>query len=319
MNEEHVIGLIAKGATQPASLAVGIGDDCAVIKRSGEDLLVSSDILLEEVHFRCHTTDFTSLAAKALAVNLSDIAAMGGEARFYTLSLGIPKNISIDAITSMAEGFRKTEKMYQVSLMGGDTCKSLSHLVISITVLGTVPSGEALLRSGASCGDGIYVTGPLGSSALGLRCLEKKVDHPKAHPFLRAHQLPSAQLQAGIQLRKSGMVTSMIDVSDGLFLDLERIAKASGVGFEIEVKNIPRAHNFEAVCRLCDLDPIETILTGGEDYQLCFTVDVKKSAEFEKKYSYARIGTICEQGRVVAFDEKGAMISLSHKGYDHFD
>ncbi|MBI4211728.1 MAG: thiamine-phosphate kinase [Deltaproteobacteria bacterium] len=304
---------------------IGRGDDCAVLAgKSDVDWLYTTDAMFEDVHFRRSFMDMATLARKALAINLSDIAAMGGKARYYLLSVAAPEGLTDNDARAMAAGLRCLEEKYDVVCIGGNTTRSASGLVLSITAIGQVPKGAALLRSQAKLGDAIYVSGELGSSALGLQCLLQNIHTAEAKPFIDVHCSPEPRLALGEWLRKTDMVTSMIDVSDGLVADLGHIADQSRVGFEISADALPMAEGFHETCNLLKRDPIVLAATGGEDYELCFTVVGGKKSAFEKRcegkdWKLSHIGTILADEKVrVLCDGTGNPITYGQAGFDHF-
>lgn len=323
MTEQELINLLTQGLPRKANgLKVGIGDDCAVIEGESCDWLVTTDALFEGVHFNFEYTDDLLLGRKSLSVNLSDIAAMGGQPLFYFVSLGVPSDFSTDRLESLYKGMKEIADSAKVVLAGGDTCASKSGLVISITVLGRIEKGKALLRSGAKPGDSIYVTGTLGDSALGLRCFKNGVRGGRFAPFMARYNDPSARLDAGSRLSSSGFVSSMIDVSDGLLADLGHIAEMSKAGFEIEAAKVPLTVGFADISKEAGVDPLEIALTGGEDYELIFTVAHDRVKEFEKQKTVHKvtcIGTIQKNPKDrIVLGADGEKLEFSRKGYDHF-
>lgn len=324
---ELISHIRARVAVDAAPGFVGIGDDCAVWPpRDGHDLLVSNDLLLEGVHFELETTPLTDLGYKVLAVNLSDIAAMGGEPRFATLALGLPGLPT--PFIPLVDAFVDAANAHGVVLAGGDTCASSHGLVISVTVFGEVPRGQAVARTGARAGDGVYVTGTVGDSAAGLTLLKQAgpppagVSEQALDGLKRRHLRPSPRCREGILLREEGLASAMIDVSDGLAQDLGHILTASGVGADLEAEAVPLSPMLREYGTACDSDPLEWALYGGEDYELVFTVPEKREREL-----YARIGSGAIQaariGTVTAGPERrllrsGVATPLESRGYEHF-
>lgn len=316
MTEQELINLLTSDVPRKTSgLSVGIGDDCAVIEGEKYDLLVTTDSLFEGVHFNFEYTDDRLLGRKSLNVNLSDIAAMGGRSLFYTVSLGAAKDFPAARLEKLYKGMKEVADEADVVLAGGDTCASKSGLVISITVLGRAEKGKALLRSGARAGDAIYVSGTLGDSALGLACLKNGVKGELFEPFMRRYNDPSARLDVGAWLSSSGLVSSMIDISDGLLADLGHIAEMSNVGFKIDGSSVPLANGFREAAGEIGADPLELALTGGEDYELVFTVAGRDVEKFERQKSghfVTRIGSMTKNPR-----DRGGF-SYARTGFDHF-
>jgi thiamine-monophosphate kinase len=310
MNEFELIARLTKDAPKTApDLVRGVGDDCAVIAGpEGKDWLVTQDGLMEGIHFRREWTDMASLGRKALAVNLSDIAAMGGRPRFYAVTLGLPADLRAKCAEQIFAGMHELASEFGVGLIGGDTVRSASGLALSIT------------------GDVVYLTGTAGSAALGLACLHKGDSEEESAPFVNRHKDPEPRVKAGELLGECGMVTSMIDVSDGVMADLGHIAGCSGVGFRIELIRIPVDDSFRALARKIGANPAELAISGGEDYELLFTVRPAHAEEFEKKVlpglgvGAARIGVIVrEKKRREVTDVDGKFFVPAMAGFDHFE
>ncbi len=259
--------LIAKYFTRATPGAVlGVGDDCALLAPTpGMQLAVSSDMLLEGRHFSPQDSP-AGIGHKSLAVNLSDLAAMGATPRWATLAIALPEEN--DAwLTAFARGFFRMADMYGIELVGGDTTRGA--LTLSITVIGEVPPGQALRRDGARAGDDIWVSGVIGSAALALayrqgRLFMEQIDAARVLPAL---YLPTPRVELGIALR--GIANSAIDISDGLLADLGHILERSQLGAQLEFAALPtlpvvQSYLHEAVARDC-------VLAGGDDYELCFT------------------------------------------------
>jgi thiamine-monophosphate kinase len=303
----------------------GIGDDAAVIHpaHSREYLLITTDMLLEGIDFRCDWTTPRRLGSKSIAVNLSDLAAMGARPQFFTVSLAVPGRISERWILDLYEGMTKTGSSYGVQLIGGDLSHSNSGIMISITVLGESLNRKVLYRSGGRAGDLLYVTGILGRSAAGLRLLEdgcaKSLSKSK-RDALHAHHLPVPRCETGLWLAQCGMVHCMMDLSDGLSVDLPRMCAASGIGAEIYSTALP----VFGESKLWGCNPIELALHGGEDFELLFAVPASKSFLFEKTYpprfpKAAKIGKLTrDPGSVWMIEPDKKRRRLSERGYDHF-
>lgn len=327
MNEFELIASLTEDAPRRVKdLVCGVGDDCAVIEAGGKVWLVTTDALIEDVHFKSAWTDLTTLGRKALAVNLSDIAAMGGLPRFYLVSIGLPKNGAGSIAKKIYSGMKEMAALHNVILIGGDTVASNDGIVISITAIGESKRDECIFRAGAKEGDAIYVTGTVGSSALGLECLKAGFKSDAAEYFVERHLNPNPRIAEGRFLAGLKMISAMIDVSDGVALDLAHIADSSGVGFEINADLLPRNKNFEVIAEELNLDPVKTQLAGGEDYELLFTVAAKHAAKFEdlkKKCPsgcrITRIGTMkgSLQNRRAQGGEKKDVLP-EKRGFDHF-
>ena len=311
--------LIAKHFTRATPGAVlGVGDDCALLAPTpGMQLAVSSDMLLEGRHFSTQDSP-AGLGHKSLAVNLSDLAAMGATPRWATLAIALPEEN--DAwLTAFARGFFRMADQHGIELVGGDTTRGA--LTLSVTVIGEVPPGQALRRDGAQAGDDVWVSGVIGSAALALayrqgRLFMEQIDAAKVLPAL---YLPTPRVELGIALR--GIATSAIDISDGLLGDLGHILERSNVGATIEfaaLPTLPVVQNYlhEAVAR-------DGVLAGGDDYELCFTAPADKrdavtAAALSTGVAVTRIGRITAEAGLAVIDADGQPLPFEHTGYDHF-
>src|SRR5512139_1572609 len=311
--------LIARHFTRATPGAVlGVGDDCALLAPSpGMQLAVSTDMLLEGRHFAPQDSP-AGLGHKSLAVNLSDLAAMGATPRWATLAIALPEQN--DAwLTAFARGFFRIADQHGIELVGGDTTRG--PLTLSITVIGEVPPGQALRRDGAKSGDDVWVSGTIGSAALALayrqgRLFMEQVDAAKVLPAL---YLPTPRVALGIALR--GVATAAIDISDGLLADLGHILERSGVGARLEFAALPtlpvvQAYLHEAVARDC-------VLAGGDDYELCFTApagkrDAVRAAAESAGVAVTRIGRITAEPGLVVINADSRPLAIEHTGFDHF-
>ena len=318
--------LIARYFTRPANkAALGVGDDCALINPSpGTQLAISSDMLVEGRHF-FHDVSPCSLGHKALAVNLSDLAACGARPVAFTLALALP---SIDEawLQQFSSGLWALADAHGCELVGGDTTQG--PLNICITVFGEVPRGQALLRSGAKAGDDIYVSGTLGDARLALEALQGKIELPPeilAQARLRL-ELPTPRVVLGTALR--GIATSSIDISDGLAGDLGHILKASAVGAQI---NTEITMNLIAACARIDWaigqfyaqKQLKMILSGGDDYELAFTApptarQAVQAASASSQTPVTRIGVIQNQPGLRLVGDDGQSVAASFASFDHF-
>lgn len=278
IGEVGLIRLLGRDAlVAPAGVKMGIGDDAAVLKMGeGNFLLAAVDMLLEGEHF-LPAIPPAALGHKALAVNLSDIAAMGGLARHVLVALGIPREERVDKVIAIYGGMKKLAREFGVNIVGGDTVRSPQGLVISITVLGEVEPKNLLLRSGAQVGDVILVTGDLGKSQAGWGVLKDGGLTGLAEEYSRQavedHYYPRPRLAEIRALLKTGAVRAVNDVSDGLAKDLGEILEASHVGAQIYPEEIPRSPSTRAVARALGDDSLAYALYGGEDFELLFTAD----------------------------------------------
>jgi thiamine-monophosphate kinase len=329
IGEFGAIEKIAKAAKTAGGsgdfLKTGIGDDAAVFKvKAGYECLVSTDLLIEGIHFDPSYTRPKDLGYKALAANLSDIAAMGGEPLFYFVSIAAPGEMDFRDFKRIFAGME--EAALGARLAGGDTCNTPGPLFISVCVIGQAEKGRAVKRSGARPGDGIWVTGTLGDSAAGLEILKAGATgrHPSVEKFLISRHLrPEARVQAGRLLGKSGMAFSMIDISDGLSSDLRHITEASGVGAVIFEEKLPISRELAAYAGR--ERAIKLSLSGGEDYELLFTV---RGSEAERRLSrlgdragvtFTKIGEVLKGDRAYLELEDGTRKALKPEGYEHFE
>lgn len=311
--------LIRRFFVRPSPGALlGVGDDAALLQPTpGMQLAVSADTLVAGRHF-FHDADPFQLGYKCLAVNLSDMAAMGASPRWATLALTLP-DAAEDWLAPFAEGLFGIAREYGVDLVGGDTTKG--PLTVSIQIIGEVPAGEALCRSGAVFGDDVWVSGRLGDAALALAHLQHRMalaPHDVA-ACLPALHTPTPRVELGLQLR--GVARSAIDISDGLLADLGHILDASGAGAVLEYGALPRSAVMD---RYLDREPARNcLLAGGDDYELCFTAGPERRTEIlaiARRLStpLTRIGQIRGEPGLVVLDEAGRAMALPRQGFDHF-
>jgi len=322
--EKALIAQIRRRARAGANAAVltGIGDDCAVLRmprHSGKqsDTLLTTDFSLEGVHFRRDWHSPQSVGHRCLTRGLSDIAAMGGEPVAAFLSLALPRDLSQSWIRGFTSGLIALAKKYGVTLAGGDTAESTGGILSDIVVLGTVPKGKAVLRSGARPGDRIYVSGGLGGSAAAVWKMRKdKKPRRKLNPreFTR-HFFPDPRIELGRILRAKRLVSAMIDTSDGLSTDLTHICAESCVGAEIQEELIPRARVGKPL-RAVDL---ELALHGGEDYELLFTAPAgKRMPSRIAGTTITLIGHIVSGHKIVLRKSNQGKSELKAGGWEHF-
>jgi thiamine-monophosphate kinase len=295
---------------------LGVGDDCALLAAAaGEEWAVSTDMLVEGVHFLADV-DPESLGHKSLAVNLSDLAACGATPRCYFLAIALPR-IDEAWLADFVRGQNLLADSHHCALAGGDTTRSPSGVTIAITVMGTVPQGHALLRSGARAGDDVWVSGTLGDAALGLACRrgEVRLDGPDADRMIGRLERPLPRVALGERLR--GIATSAIDVSDGLVGDLGHILRRSAVGALIEWPKVPIA---DALRGLPEDAQRRLALTGGDDYELLFTAPPghrQNVLAAGAEIGVTRIGTIRPTGGFVIVDGQGRPVDTG-AAFDHF-
>jgi len=311
-------------ASSEPNVRVGIGDDAAILGcPAGKEAVWSTDLTLEGIHFERQWQTPQQLGRKCLAVNLSDIAAMGATPSFALLSIACPTDTEVDFILELARGFAGLAADESVAVVGGDTTASAGGIALSVTVGGYIDDGAALLRSGAMVGDSILVTGKLGSAAAGMQLIQE--GEGEAYPDLTAAFLePSARIGAGLAAVKVG-ATSMTDISDGLASDLRHICEESGVGAMIEPASLPFSpHLDEAVIRF-GWNRESIMLSGGEDYELLFTLtgsiaeQVKEVIAHESGQQVTIIGEIMEHEYGVRLvDRDGSGRDIPRHGYEHF-
>ena len=298
-------------------VTLGAGDDCALLTAvSGEQWAVSIDTLVEAVHF-LPDVDAASLGHKSLAVNLSDLAACGATPRCFFLALALPR-IDETWLADFSRGLYALADGYRCVLAGGDTTRSPTGVVITITAMGSVPPGSALLRSGARVGDDIWVSGELGDAALGLAVRRGEIELApmEAQAVVARLERPIPRVRLGERMRN--VASAAIDISDGLAGDLRHVLRASAVGAAIEWARVPRS-------QVLQRQPMprqqRCALSGGDDYELLFTApsdrraDVIAAAEVE---SVTRIGTITAATDLVVLDERGVPVDTASGAYDHF-
>jgi len=321
IGEFGLIKVITQIADKGEGVVMGVGDDAAVLTPSpGKVLLVTTDCLLEGVHFKLEFTDYHRLGRKALAVNLSDIGGCGGIPTAFLVSLAIPPETEVASVQALYKGMIEQARTYGVSLVGGDTSRG-EKLMISITLIGEAEEGEVLYRRGAKQGDRIFVTGQLGDSALGLKMLKNGV---KEGDPVQQHLDPTPRVREGQTIARQGLATAMIDVSDGLIADLGHILEASGVGARIQLSQIPLSEEYRKKIVTYQSDPYQLALAGGEDYELLFTASEGR-AEAIKKLA-AELGTpitlIGEITRpsagVTVVGADGKEFPVAQRGHDHF-
>jgi len=309
-------------AFDPA-LIQGIGDDVAVIEMRHKVLLATTDILIEGIHFDRSWIDPYRLGKKALVVNLSDIAAMGGVPKYFLISLALPRNISLSFVTSFYRGLKEGAKRFELDLIGGDTSLS-QKIVINICLLGEGKKGSLLFRKGARSGDDLFVSGTLGDAALGLRILQDKGSSGKPRALIEKHLSPSPRIELGQAISSQRLATAMIDVSDGLLIDTTHLLEEGGVGARIWEDQIPLSKSYREWVDSYSKNPYQIALTGGEDYELLFTASPEKRKEISTlalslKIGIARIGEILPRKKGLHIVRRdGREYSPTRLGFEHF-
>ena len=301
---------------------LGIGDDAAVLRaRPREELVFTTDALVEDVHFRWRTTDARALGEKALAVNLSDVGAMGAKALGCLLTLGVPEDVAPARLEGFLDGLLRCARASHCPLVGGDTVRAPIWL-ISVSAVGAVARGRALLRSGARAGDRILVTGELGGAAGGLALLDGPGAATPDERRLLARQLrPRPPFKAGASLARARLANAAIDVSDGLAQDLGHVARASGLAAHVEVERVPLARGLARAASRLGLDPLALALAGGEDYELLFAAPRggPTAAAYTRRLErrVTEIGVFA-RGQGVHFTRGGSPYGLAAAGFEHF-
>ena len=322
----------------PASSSItSIGDDAAVVRATpGKDTVITTDLLIEDVDFRRTTISPYLLGHKALAVSLSDIAAMGSRPRWSLISIGVPADVwQTDFVDRFYSGLLELAGHYDVQLIGGDTSRTEAKIVVDSIVLGECAAGHAIKRSGAKPGDQIFVTGSLGAAAAGLRLVERgahvaeqnlqgqnsQMDSQKLDHVLLRQLRPEPRVGWGIVLGEERLATAMIDLSDGLSSDLNHLCEASGVGALIESSLLPIDSQVTELCGRRALDPLQLALHGGEDFELLFTVrpnDVARLPRRVDETRITRIGEIQSADKSVRISEGTRIWELNPGGWKHF-
>lgn len=294
----------ARRQGRPRAVVVGIGDDAAVLRPpAGEDVVVTTDALVEGVHFRFDTQSHRCIGRRALVANLSDLAAMGARPLGFVVALSAPPSLEVRVVDGLLHGLLSEARAHRCPLVGGNLTRA-RQTALTISALGSVPRGRQLLRSAARPGDRICVTGTLGGSALELARAEAGQG--------RVRRVPSPRLGAGRALARQTGIGACIDVSDGLSADLGHLLDSSGCSAEIDRASLPLPPRFAAACRRLQLDPIELATGGGEDYELLFTVrrTGPSGAQLRRRLGVA----VTEIGRVV---ERRARTG-NRSGWSHF-
>lgn len=315
------------------STEFGIGDDAAVISISEEDAkLVSTDMLIEGVHFNLMYMPLKHLGYKSVAVNVSDICAMNGTPEQITVSIAVSNRFPVEALEELYEGIRTACSVYNVDLIGGDTTSSLSGLSISITAIGSAEKKDITYRSGSSEGDLLVATGDLGAAYMGLQILEREKavynENPNIQPDLDGHDYiierqlkPEARLDILKYLKELDVKpTSMIDISDGLASEIMHICKSSKVGCHVYDEKIPIDAKTSMTALEFNMDPSTCALNGGEDYELLFTVPQSEFEKIKGNPHMSIIGHMTNEADGIYFiDKGGSAIELKAQGWNHFE
>ena len=325
--------LESQSSQSTQSSNVGIGDDAAVVRfGAGKDTVISTDLLVEGIDFRRTTAPPNLLGHKALAVSLSDIAAMGARPRWSLISLGLPEDVwQSEFGNRFYDGLFLLARQYDVQLIGGDTSRTPEHIVIDSIVVGECTSDGPVKRSGARTGDKIYVTGSLGGSAAGLRLIERgahladqylgTTETQALDQLLVRHLRPEPRVGWGIVLGQEKLATSMIDISDGLSSDLNHVCRESQVGALIHSSELPIDPQVVELCGRRALDPLQLALNGGEDFELLFTVSPDLVSKLPRRVDgveITHIGEIIDSTAGVKISEGSRIWDLEPSGWKHF-
>ncbi|QWV98058.1 thiamine-phosphate kinase [Geomonas nitrogeniifigens] len=318
LGEFGLIDRIKANVAASPSVLLGIGDDAAALSPTpGQVTLITSDMLLEGVHFDLSFCDPFTLGRKSLSVNLSDVAAMGARPRHFLLGVALPKDVPLEFMDGFMAGMLEQAGRYGATLVGGDTCASKGGVAISVTALGEQRPELVLKRSGARPGDVVCVTGTVGDAAAGLKQLFGGV----REGFLVRRQLdPTPRVEAGVALAEAGLVTAMIDVSDGVLQDMGHICEMSGVGARLELARLPLSDAYRAEC---GADPYPLALSGGEDYELLFSIPAGREPDVAALCAsvglpVSVIGEIKAGTGIELVAPDGSSYTPPRRGFDHF-
>jgi len=336
LKEIGEFGLISwirgKMPLRDSTIAAGIGDDAAVMNLPKRSIcLVTTDILIEDIHFRLDYTDPLRLGKKALSINLSDIAAMGGTPQYFLLSMGLPPHLPFRWVEELFHGVQQVAERYNLSLIGGDTSLA-QKLTINITAIGRGKAGEVIYRKGAQAGDQIMVTGTLGNAALGLRILKSHKGDSSISlngdndlsELIEKHLSPTPRIAEGQLIAKSHLASAMIDISDGLIADLGHILEESHAGAKIWISRLPLSEAYRRKASQYAPNDVDLAISGGEDYELLLTTPRKKGEKlldlFHKSgMQVTPIGEIVDpRYGLRLFLDDGREYTPAEKGYDHF-
>jgi thiamine-monophosphate kinase len=332
LGEFGLIDHVTRGLTpRQQTTMIGVGDDAAVIDHGSYCQVVTTDLLLEGIHFDLVYTPLKHLGYKAVVVNLSDVYAMNAAPRQVTVSIGISGKFSLEAVEELYEGIRLACDRYGVDLVGGDTSASVTGLVLSVTAIGTALKEELTLRSGARPNQLVCVTGDLGAAYMGLKVLEREkqlhASDPDFQPALRGYDYvlerflkPEPRVEALLELKDAGIRPgAMIDISDGLSSELLHICKASACGVQVYDDRIPIADETSAVAGEFQLEPMVAAFHGGEDYELLFTVPLSDFDKVSAISGVSVIGNITDQkGKALLVGGDGTGILLTAQGWNAY-
>ena len=327
--ERRLIEIIRRAARKAPGVRVGIGDDCAVLEpEAGRVLLATTDLLIEGVHFRRRWATPEDIGWKSLAVNVSDVASMGGRPRWALIALACPEGVGLDEGEAFYAGVQALAKEHDVVVVGGDTAASPQGWIVNITLLGDA-AVKPIVRSTAKVGDAIAVTGTVGRSAAGLALLESAAAPAGVADAIRldvttAHLRPRPRIREGQWLAAAGGVTAMIDLSDGLATDLVHLCEESAVGARVELARLPVSPTVHAVAKALDRDALAWATGGGEDYELLLTCE---PGAFERLASglaaatgtrLTAVGEMTDAANGIRYLDAGGRAVSVRAGFEHF-
>lgn len=322
LGEWGLIARIRAAVARGARLPVDIGDDAFVGNIAGtSSLVVTTDLLVEGTHFRRDWATPRQIGRKSLAVNLSDLAAMGAcRPRFCVVGLALPGTTPVSFVKELYTGMQDMARKWQVRIAGGDTVKNDKNIVISITIMGEIQKGRAITRAGAQVGDYVAVTGPFGDAAGGLYLLQNRVKTGRADRryLLKRHLLPEPRLDASRRLAGTGRITSMIDSSDGLALSLRFIGEESRVGARIDLDRVPVSPHLRRLCQGGEPKLLPLVLQGGEEYELVFTFPPAAAPVIQKAYPGAAIIGVITRERKITYHVNNKPYPLPAPVFQHF-
>ncbi|GJL59351.1 MAG: thiamine-monophosphate kinase [Nitrospirales bacterium] len=333
IGEFPLIRALTRGFSPPGPRTlIGMGDDAALLAHpSSAHIVISTDLLVENIHFSKHTSSFFDLGYKAAVANLSDIAAMGAIPTYILVAVALPSHVRYGDWKDLYRGLSVPCKAHGVQLVGGDTSASHSSLFLAITILGQVKPGQTLTRGGAQEGDIIYVSGSLGNSAAGLAYLTHHPSHGKISKLrqpikflVRRHLQPTPRIELGRLLSSRRLASSALDLSDGLSGDIQHLCRQSQVGALIQESSLPMSRHLIAYASEVNIDPLPWALHGGEEYELLFTVSPKKQHRLELAAKHLRIPTTAigvitsRRSGVQIVHQDGKTQKLVSQSYVHF-
>jgi thiamine-monophosphate kinase len=300
-------------------VVIGIGDDCAAVKTGEALTLYSSDTVVEGIHFLTSYMTYREISKKAVSASVSDIAAMGGKPNYFLSTIGIPKCTPQNLIDELLDGFEEAADEYEIELIGGNITAS-EQLFIDITVIGETDQDKVVKRSGACAGDLLFVTGTLGDSAKGLKLLGPG-NKDRDEYLEKRHTNPTARINAGKLLGDNNIATSMIDISDGFLIDLERITVGQGTGADIFIDKLPLSKNYTDLIN-SDEDPFFLALSGGEDYELLFSSHESNRGKInylkdELDVNISEVGIVTDNKRIDLYGQDNKILKYGKKGFVH--